>query len=810
MRKLVAVLLLCGVVCAAYAVPAKRGWQTRIQADGTTIEVQQVGDEFYHYTINRDGQRVRLVNGMYEVVGEQPSVAKVQARRETAPRMKVRKQKQEFGVTPNLAPRGIVIMVNFTDQSFASGHGREVIDSLCNAVNCEVNKSGNTMYPSAGRYFKDQSNGAYAPIFDVFGPISLSHNMEYYGANDVAGNDIRPANMLVEACKKANTQYDVDFTKYDSDKDGKIDFVYILYAGEGEASGGAEETIWPHSYSVEESIGVDQYYTSKTGAKEWKDEYGEAYIPYFSNEYSLSDCYVDGKQINTYACSNELSGSSLDGIGTLCHEFGHVMGLPDFYETSYGVNSEKVLTPNDWDVMDAGAYNGNGHCPPNYSVWEKYFFGWHTPINLGNEGTLLTLQPNGTTGYQAYQITAGNTLVGPTDSLANNAAVYYIESRQQQGWDAGLPSHGMLIWQIKYSRAAWKDNAPNNEDNKPRYTLVSASGTTIGTWNEYDENEEYVRTHKDGPKNPYPGSAKVTSKTVVTGKPLKNIAEKSGVVTLTYIEEPVIPIDPFDVVFTVNGKDFKTESSTGKLVLPATDPEACNDGRVFVGWCSQADYSNPTTAPTFAKANDAVEEGAIFYAVFATQEGEGGEAAFDGKTGGTFKIYANAGGTKYYATATVSSSKVQSTTKEASAADFVLTPVTGGFTIKTDGKYLNYGSKTNVSLSTSAYTWSFEKGAQGTWRVNSATIGRAFIFRAGNYNVFGGYATSNVNGTEYFDLEIGGEGGASYSDYSTVCSSETGVDCVEEVKDVQKFLYNGQLIIQRGNAKYNTLGIRIE
>ena len=617
MKKILSIAILCGIALAANAVPAKRGWQTRTQADGTTIEVQLIGDEYYHYLINRDGQQVRLNEaGMYEVVGQAPTPTVAKARRLAAKKANIRKAKKEFGYTPNLAPRGIVIMVNFTDKSFKSSNTQAVIDSLCNAVDCKVNKSGSTMYPSAGRYFKDQSNGAYAPIFDVYGPITLSHNMEYYGGNDIAGNDIRPANMLVEACKKADTQFGVDFTKYDSDNDGKIDFVYIIYAGEGEASGASENTIWPHSYSIEETIEMDQYYTSTKGAKEWKQKYGENYVPYFSNEYSLSDCYVDDKQINTYACSNELTGSSLDGIGTLCHEFSHVMGLPDYYETSYGVNSDEALTPGDWDVMDGGAYNGDGHCPPNYSAWEKYFFGWHTPINLGNNGAVLTLQPNGTADYQAYQITTGNTLVGPTDSLANNAAVYYIENRQKQGWDAGLPYHGMLIWQIRYSRTAWKDNVPNNEDNKPRYTLVSASGTTIGTWYEEDYWGDYTK-HEDGPKNPYPGSANVTSKTVVTGKPLKSITEKNGLISLIYIEEPQNNV----VTWMVNGEVLETKEyakdGSQNLVLPTKTVTPC-EGTTFIGWTTQKDWFDPFNLPDdlFTTASGKVTENVTYYAVF--------------------------------------------------------------------------------------------------------------------------------------------------------------------------------------------------
>lgn len=771
MKKIVSLAIVSVIAIMAFAVPAKRGWQTRIQADGTPIEVQQMGDEFYHYFINREGKQVREIDGQFQVVGEAPTPDVAKARRAKAA---VRRQRKDIGVDPNLAPKGVVILANFSDSKMKSAHTQAVFDELCNAENCTVNNG----YPSAAQYFADQSHGAYRPVFDVFGPVDLSRDVSYYGKDNPGqdeGDDQHATDAVVEACILANQQYTINWADYDSNNDGKVDFVYVIYAGKGQADGGSTNTIWPHNWEVTQAI-----------------QYG--YCTYTSAQRTLG-----GKQINNYAMSSELSGNSLGGIGTLCHEFGHVMGMPDFYDTSYGTNYESLITPNEWDVMDGGAYNGDGHCPPNYSPWEKYFFGWVTPVNLGNEGASLTLYPNGTEQYNTYQINASGTLQKATkDGLS-----YYIECRQKKGWDINVPAAGMLIWKVNFSASAWKNNTPNNTANNPKYTLVIPSGTKIGA--------------SYGAKNVWPygsGSSLKNSWEGVSGKPLKDIAKSGNNITLIYIEDPVQPIDPFDVQWFSDGKIFETNqcSELGKVVVPEATPSGCND-RVFIGWCADASYASATTAPKLVKDGDDVEEGAKFYAIFADVEGEGGgEAAFDGHNGGTFKICADVNGTKYYATATVSNSKVQSTTSEASAADFVLTPVTGGFTIQTGGKYLSNGSKTNVSLSTTAYTWAIENGTHGTWRVNSSNnAGRALAFRAGDYNIFGAYSTSNINGTEYFDLEIGGKGGASYSNYSTSagCAPE-GIEDIEAAKPAAvKVIREGRIVIIRGEEEFTVTGERI-
>ena len=485
--------LLFAVFCAVslFAVPAHRQWRTVTQADGSVIEVMTVGDEFYHYTVNREGQQVRETNGVYQVVGEAPTEEVAKARRAKA--MK-RRQRKDIGTTPNLQQKGIVILANFSDQSMQSGHTQATFDELYNSTNCTVNGG----YPSAAQYFADQSNGAYRPQFDVYGPVNLSRTVAYYGKNDASLDaDQYPTDAVVEACILANQQYSINWADYDSDNDGYLDFVYVIYAGMGESDGGASTTIWPHSWQVS---------LARTSG---------------NCTYTAADCKVGGKVIEYYAMSSELSSSGLCGIGAFCHEFGHIMGLPYLHDTNYGTNYTKCLTPNDWNIMDDGAYNGEGHCPPNYDPWQKDFFGWHTPVNLGSEPQNITLYANGTENYQAYQISASGSYVGPTESGVR----YYIENRQATGWDAPLTGHGMLVWQVNYDATKWANNEVNTTANNPYYTIISASGTIIG------------KDFSGGnycPMNTFPGTKNVTTCTPISGRELTEITETSNIITCKF------------------------------------------------------------------------------------------------------------------------------------------------------------------------------------------------------------------------------------------------------------------------------------
>ena len=89
--------------------------------------------------------------------------------------------------------------------------------------------------------------------------------------------------------------------------------------------------------------------------------------------------------------------------------------------------------------------------------------------------------------------------------------------------------------------------------------------------------------------------------------------------------------------------------------------------------------------------------------------------------------------------------------------NYDITFVSGGTTY-----YLVYGSSTNLSSATSSSetkTWNVTSGEHGTFRfadVSTATAStkRALVFRGGTTNQFGGYSIANINGEEYFDIDL--------------------------------------------------------
>lgn len=412
------------VVLSAMAVPAKPGvWRTISLTDGIQVKVQLVGDEFMHFYQSADGTRYLYdaASATYQVYSDSQfsdSRRKAVARRAKAKNRRAVRRKANVTNIFQGTKKGLIILAQFTDSKFQSGHDCALYNKIANAENY----TDNGFKGSVKDYFKAQSAGQFELDFDVVGICPLKNPCSYYGGNDSYGNDLHAGEMVAEACQWAATQ-GVDFSKYDWDGDGEVDQVFVLYAGKGEANGGAVSTVWPHEFALSYS------------------DYGK----------SLS---FNGVKVDTYACSAELNGrGKLDGIGTFCHEFSHCMGFPDLYDTGYS----GWFGMGDYDLMCAGNYNNDGKCPAGYSAYEKHECGWitfqdvtHIEEDLHVAGLKAISE-----GGSAYVV----------KNKAHEDEYYIVENRQNTGWDAYLPSEGVMITHVDYDAYIWWNNMPNTKGN---------------------------------------------------------------------------------------------------------------------------------------------------------------------------------------------------------------------------------------------------------------------------------------------------------------------------------------------------------
>ena len=150
----------------------------------------------------------------------------------------------------------------------------------------------------------------------------------------------------------------------------------------------------------------------------------------------------------------------------------------------------------------------------------------------------------------------------------------------------------------------------------------------------------------------------------------------------------------YNIRFFNNGTQIGETQSVLKnqqAEVPTGITAECED-YTFVGWWTAELPADNQVAQTWVTNFKATKD-QDYYAIFSkTEEGEGsGEAAFDGNTGGSYKIYAQKDDTKYFAIASINTSnKLETTTNEAEAASFSFTKVEGGFTIQAGEKYLAY------------------------------------------------------------------------------------------------------------------------
>ena len=430
MQKYLYIVLGCLIAATAMAVPAYRGPIIRTLEDGTEKTVYLYGNEHFHYMTDAEGQWLQEKTLLPMTAAQKTD--RLEKLQSTAAHHAPMHQ-QAVGEKPYFVPRVLILLVNFADTKFTTP--ADTVDSMLNAAHFtrtysyELPTTMGPMYTtiraegSARKYFQDQSYGQYNPVFEVVGPVTLKKDASYYGQNDSQGNEYNAYQMITDACDVAD-EGGLNFRQYDSDNDGYVDLVYVIYAGFGEADGGPESTVWPHQSDL---IGYNYRH--------------------------------DGKYIGRYACGSELSfvSKQYDGIGTLCHEFSHVLGLPDLYETNNPLTGLQTLYQ--WDIMDYGPYNNGSNTPPSYSAYERFYMGWLTPRIL-TEPEYVTLPPinEGEGASLLISKTDAHNLIGWNP---NPTTFYLLETRKREGWDQYIPGNGMLITKINYRSALWRTNKVN-------------------------------------------------------------------------------------------------------------------------------------------------------------------------------------------------------------------------------------------------------------------------------------------------------------------------------------------------------------
>lgn len=413
-------LCLLSLSLAANAVPAQRRWVRMQQADGTFVEVMLRGDEHGHAYVSRSGSYMQLhADGrLYPMDASAVSrLKKASAQRKRLPG----KPSHYTG-----EKRGLFILVDFQDVKFSTDTIRAVYERLCNARQLE-----DTLYQGSVRdYFYEQSDGKFDFSFDIVGPVTLEHPESYYGANGGWSVDSDVRQFAIDAINLAAPQ--VNPADYDWDGDSIVDHVFLLYAGYGEAQYGPEWTIWPCAGSI-------------------------------SQGNISRECPVfNGIRFDTFACGCELhgnEGTQIDGIGTICHEFSHCMGLPDFYDTQESSN----FCMDAFDVMDQGVYNGDSYCPAAFTGYERWFCGWREPVEL-KEYTEIT-------GWKPL-VEGGATYILYNDGYRDE--YYLLDNRERTGFDSKLYSTGLVVTHVDYDAEAWASNNLNTDPKHLRMGLVPA------------------------------------------------------------------------------------------------------------------------------------------------------------------------------------------------------------------------------------------------------------------------------------------------------------------------------------------------
>ena len=434
----VLLILLVFVILPVYSLwgmPANPNPFCSFQPDGTKVDLQLLGDEFYSWYENSEGfsiiknKKDWFVYAQKEVSGglaptklivnkDKPEnlIPHIKPDPEFISRIKADKMSKTgslYKVPPTGIVKNLVILCKFSDHSIPT-HGK-----LKSEYEILFNQVGGhpTIAPSGSvkDYFYETSYGQLNFESTVIDWVPLPNTQSWYADNSY-GMDSMPPNAR-QMCYDALDLVDpvVNFSEFDNNDDGYIDAITFIHSGYGAEWIGQTNYIWSHQWSLPTS------WVSSEGVK-------------------VSDYHTEPALTGS-------SGNGITAIGVICHETGHFFGLPDLYDTdssSYGAGR--------WCVMADGAwgFDGSQVYPSHYSSWCKTELGWITPTILTESQTNISLG-NLEQNQEVLKITKNYP----------DGEYLLVENRYAVGFDQQIAQSGLAIWHID------ENKADNNQEGYP-------------------------------------------------------------------------------------------------------------------------------------------------------------------------------------------------------------------------------------------------------------------------------------------------------------------------------------------------------
>ena len=465
----------------------------------------------------------------------------------------------------NRSIRAICTLVQFPDKSFT-----KTIEDFEQLMNQSGYSSEGAM-GSVRDFYYENSYGQLDLVVTVVGIYTAPDSVKYYGEN-VDNSTMNIDHMIELAGKAANyafSQPGIYPSDYDNDNDGYIDAFHIIFAGYGEESGAAADAIWSH-----EAGGFPPF--------SFKSKKGYPYV------------YLD-----TYSCSPELrgnSGSGISRIGPVCHEIGHIFGLPDFYDVDGNDSGGNFTGTGKWDLMADGSWDGpndnRGASPAHINMYSKIQLGWVNPVTL-NSPQAITDMPNSAENPVAYIY---NTPV--------SGEYFVLENRQKKGFDSYVPGTGLLIYHVSLTAGDISNNLVNNTHPQKMYPVCASSTVKVPN----PTPASYGAINSSG--CPFPGLLKKTSFTdyttpssvtwsgLKTNESITEIEEQDKMISFKFIQNNYSSMDNLTVIPDgKSGKAYPNPVKQGELLTIDVGDDFANTRLSFYSvsgqLLQQVDVSEP-------------------------------------------------------------------------------------------------------------------------------------------------------------------------------------------------------------------------